>query len=113
MAKVTTPSDTFKSFQTVGRGITLRLTRSGYAVSKSPKPVFTSAQAQELIDDNFQARLKEWQELSEGQKQEWKTLGLQSVQSGFSLFIQEGWKSFLQGIYGVARYGQNVYMKGS
>jgi len=112
MAKVTVPSDTLATFQTIGKSICLRNRKEGYTVSKVSRPRFVSLESEELVFDQAKATLGEWRGLTDGQRQEWQELGLVGYMDGIDLFMREGWKAGLQSIYGYARYGQNVYMKG-
>jgi len=112
MAKVTIPSDTFSTFQTLGKSVCLRQRKEGFTVSKVSRPRFVSLESEELIKDQAEATLGEWRGLTDGQKQDWQELAEEGYQDGIDLFMREGWKAGLQSIYGYARYGQNVYMKG-
>lgn len=112
MAKVTFPVTSFSTFQTLGKGITLRNRKEGFTVSKTSRPRLVSSEAEELIDETSEAKIGEWQGLTEGQKQDWHDLGEESFVDGMTAFMREGFKSSLQSLYGYARYGQNVYIKG-
>lgn len=112
MAKVTVPSDTLATFQTIGKSITVRDRKEGYTVSKTGRPTFVSAESEELIKEQAEATFEAWRGLSQQERDDWQELAEEGYEDGIDLFMREGFKAGLQSVCGYARCGQNVCVAG-
>jgi len=110
MVKVVSPNAPLSLFQTTGNALILRERKEGFTVSKSFVSRNQPEESQEIVRLVGEARRGEWEGLSGPARTAWDTLALENYQTGFQLFMQEGWKRYLQSIYGYARYNQQVYL---
>ena len=110
MVKVVSPDEPISIFQTTGGAIVLRERKEGCTVSKNFVNRAQPATSQAIVRIVGEARANEWRDLAPGDKTAWEELAADNFQTGFQLFMQEGWKRYLQSIYGFARYDQQVYM---
>lgn len=110
MVKVVEPDEPISLYQTTGGIIILRSRKEGYTVSKNFVNRNQPETAQAIARYVGEARHGEWLALSAEEREAWGILAEDNYQTGWQLFVQEGWKRYLQSIYGFARYNQQVYM---
>jgi len=110
MAKVDTPSETLENFKTIANVFTLRIRKEGNVINRMGLTKKRTASSQDLVNDIEEAYSKEWQSLTDGEREDWNILGAEIFTTGFKLFMRESFKESTQSVYDYAVYNQNVYM---
>ena len=99
MAQVDEPSDTLKSYFSIGKVFACCNLKGYYYIRKLVSPLFVSQKSESLIVNETKFILEEWQDLGEP-----------AYLTGLDLFFRESYKSGLQSIFDVAVFDQNVFM---
>jgi len=106
MVVVTSPNDTLQLTKSIRGVLTLVKSKEGvYSIKKYSKPLPFSNQALEWIKENIEVKRKEWNGLTQTQKDAWQVIADNIYETGEVLFKSEGFKEGMTGVCGVAICG--------